>query len=102
MPRKPRRKPTPGCAEKIKTNHDLPQRIPGIMYRGDERPVELRPPDLIWRVIDGLKEVSTGAIGVVCLSIEGDWDEEMLWEAADKYGVTLAAVIRYTIGGSMS
>lgn len=84
------------------TNHRLLQRIPGMLYGWDDRAVDLVPPDLIRRVIGGLEDVSPGAIGVVCLSLAGDWTEEMLRGAADKYGVTLVEVIRYTIGGSMS
>ncbi|WP_245672655.1 hypothetical protein [Nocardia anaemiae] len=84
------------------TNHRLSQRIPGMLNGGDERPVDLQPADLIRRVIDGLKNLPTGALGVVRLDRDDAWTEEMLRGAADKYGVTLVEVIGYTIGGSMS
>lgn len=84
------------------TNHHLSQRIPGMLNGGAERPVDLQPADLIRRVIDGLKNLPTGAVGVVRLDLDDVWTEEMLRDAADKYGVTLVEVIRYTIGGSMS
>ena len=64
----------------------------------DERPVDLQPADLIRRVIDGLKNLPTGAVGVVRLDLDDVWTEQMLRDAADTYGVTLVEVIGYTIG----